>query len=472
MLGIPSRLTILAATAMAVGCSAPRHAEFTRAYQAGDLVGAEAIVDELIADDGGAKLEDVTASKGLSGDIDVGRKDTYLYLLEKASVRLAFDDPDTALDLLRRSRDVLDEKLGSSDVEGYFKAVLTDDRSIDYVGADYEHVLVPTYLALAEIVDGGQERLPYAFQISAKQEQIAQLDFGEGKDGQGYNPRKDYRRVPIGKYLEGVILEDERSFDEAEKAYLTALQMAGGSSPLIEAGIARCNGELRAEKGDGLLHVLYLGGRGPTLVESTSPVTELARTLAQIGAIFGGVDEGAFGQAPVPVPAVQVNDSNVPPLSVASEAGGLRTEPLMDVNRVALEQLEARMPWIVARAVVRRAAKQTAASVAADAAIEDPFANALTKIFATAALTGGERADTRSWTALPASFQATQTFLPAGVQLVDVGPLRGVPVRIRTGYASFLVVVQPNLALEPIVLVDRKSRVPEGARVDAPASFD
>lgn len=460
----------LAAALLLAGCSSVTIRDFERPWARGDFPAAEEVIDRLVAEESGAELEAVRASRGLGDEVRPQAGDTALFLLEKGMCRLAAGDGQTAIDVWRRARDVMDERFASTDLAGYFGAVLTDDRSIAWVGADYEHLLVRTVIALADLVEGGEDALPFAFQISEKQEEIAGSTFGDDRDEQGnyrgYNPRKAYKRVPIGKYVEGVVLESERSFDEAAKAYATAGELAGGSA-LCDEGVQRCTGELRGPAGSGSVHVFYLAGLGPDLVETTSPVTDLALTLAQIGAIFGRVDLGLLAQAPVPVPAVIARQASVPPLDLRAAGERALTRPLLDVTRVASEQLAANMPWILARAVVRRAAKATATDAATDQIRDDGLA-LITKLLANLVWTATERADLRHWTSLPAEFQAAHLYLPDGTHVLDLGGGMEAPVRVRTGYSSFVLVLRPDLGLPGAVLVDVPSRVEAGTAAPAP----
>ncbi len=460
------------ACALAIaGCSSLTIEAFEAPWAAGDFPAAEEAIDRLIAAESDAPLETVKESHGLALDVRADRDDTYLLLLEKGMCRLAFGDFDHAIDVWRRARDVLDSKLAANDLGGYFGAALGDDRAIDYVGADYEHVLVRTLIALADLMNGGEDAFAYAFQISEKQEEIAGLGFGDAYDERGnyigYDPRESFERVPIGKYLEGVILESQRSFDEGAKAFRSAAALAAaasgeqsGGAQLAREGVLRCEGELRGGEGTGSVHVFYLAGRGPALAETTSPITDTALFLAQIGAIFGAFDLGVIAQAPVPVPVVVARENFVPQLEVRLDDGVFATQPLLDVTHIAAQQLEANLPWIIARAAVRRTLKGTVSAVATDHLVQDDglalFLNLLANLFWTAT----EHADTRNWTSLPAQFQALHLYLPEGEHALDLGRGMLAPVRVRAGYSSFVLVLQPNLSLPGAVLVDVHSQVP------------
>ena len=76
--------------------------------------------------------------------------DAHLYALNQGIVDLALQAPKKTLEELRFARDRMDELGGRSFFES-FKSLFLDDRQLDYVGADYERVLVRAVLALADL---------------------------------------------------------------------------------------------------------------------------------------------------------------------------------------------------------------------------------------------------------------------------------------------------------------------------------
>jgi hypothetical protein len=326
----------------------------------GEFSAAEAALDERFADETGISNELLQQPKTLARAEDVADGNGHLLLLEKGMTRLGQGDPDGCIELLRRARDELDRRYATSAVEAV-KMTLSDDTARDYAGADYEHVLVRAMLAIADLLSGGQDAFAYAVQIGTKQEEILGSDFGEE---QGYKPREKYRRIAIGAYLEGVIQEAEHQPGEAARAYQRAKQY-GGDSPLLDAAIQRTVFGRFAREGCGVVHVFYLGGRGPHLIEGVDVATDQASKLAGIVIALLRDRGSAFLQAPIKVPVVAVTDRTLAPLAIGGDAiGNEFTTPLVDVNDVAIEQLDANLPWIQARALVRRGLKSFASAIA------------------------------------------------------------------------------------------------------------
>lgn len=462
----PRRTTvgILVAAATLTGCAshASKMELFSASWEVGDFVGADLAIDEVIAKESGTPVEVVTQSNGLAEEINPNKGDTSLFLMEKAMTRLALDDTDATIDLLRRSRDVLDPRHTSRSVTDFLKAVAVDDAVIDFSGADYEHIVLRTILTIADLMEGGADAFAYAIQIDEKQEEILGSDFGSGltdEDGEdvSYKPQEQYQRLPIGTYLVGLVLESRFDMSEASKAYSRADEWAGGS-PLIQTAYSESIGETRIEPGSGLVNVFYFGGRGPKLVAGRSDVSDTALLLAKVGVAIIEASVGPLAQTPVEVPIVQILDPIVPPLEIRSGSEFSATEMLLDVNTIAEQQREANMPWFVARAVLRRAFKAGVAAIAANQ-VDNEVASQLVSLFGNLALTAGERTDTRCWTTLPAQLQVARLRLPEGNHLIDLSEAGSTMIRVRAGRVSHIVVMRTDLLAPAIVRVDKFSRV-------------
>lgn len=324
--------TLLATFAVAVSvaaCRAPdqRIAPFADAWGAGDFTEAERKIDALVADEAGVEPKLVSETRALDPTIDPAKGDTFLFLQEKSMTRLAAGDTDGSIELLRRARDVLASRLQGSDIAGWLAAGIADDTFLQYGGADYEHVLTPAMLALFDLLEGGQDAYAYALQVGEVQESILGSTFGDDVDGKGngYNPRKTYQRVPLGAYVEGLVREREGYSSEAFKAYERARDW-GGAAPIVVEACERTSNGAYAPAGHGVVHVFRFAGRGPRLVQGTSPITDSALFLANVGSIVIGENVGLLGQMNVPIPIVMVGDVSIPELEI--RAGG-RSEELV-----------------------------------------------------------------------------------------------------------------------------------------------
>jgi uncharacterized protein len=448
---------------------------FSSAWNAGDYDSADAAIDGLISKASGVPSEVVHDSRGLSEAIDPREGDTALYLLEKAMTQLALGDFDACIDLLRRSRDTLDPRHVNRDASAFIGTVALDDGFADYVGADYEHIVLRSMLAIADLLNGGDDAFAYAIQIDEKQEQILGSDFGaelsEDENAVTYSPQEQYQRVAIGAYLLGLVQETKFMTDEGAKAYERALEWSGGVG-VVQDAYDEMSGASRIEQGTGLVHIIYLGGSGPVLVEGASPVSDLALALASIALVVLENEAGPLAQTQVRVPVVAVQDSFVPPITLRVGDRTVTTETLLDVNTVAQQQSDANMPWIVARAVLRRAFKAGVSKIAANQ-FDDRGAGELVNLLGNLLLTAAERADTRSWRALPAEIQIARVRLPEGEYVFELGGSASTGIRVRSGRTTHVVVLRPNLAAPATLLVDVYSRVQDAGDVpvtEAPAA--
>jgi hypothetical protein len=468
------RCFLLAGVAVATlclsGCAtfSSRNEALRGAYDAADFPAADAIVNGKIAEQSGIDEALVSRSNALDPTIDPLRKDTLVYLLDKGMTRLALDDPATAVRLFRTSRGALDANF-QNDTSGLLKelsAIFTDDTVRSYKGADYEHLMVRAMLALSDLVAGGGDAYAYAAQIGEKQEEIIGSPLGEVTQNgvkAGYRPREQYRRIALGAYLQGVIREEALDRDEAARAYERALSFSGGVSNLYSSALERVTGKRPTESGQGALHVFYFGGRGPYLGETRANPTDAAIRLAGLAAFLMTGNVALIAQAPVPVPVVLVSDPVVPPLSVQADGLEGATETLLDINRIAQEQLDANMPWIMARAILRRSAKAAVATAAGSAVgqgVNSDGAGMAVSLLVGLVSTATENADTRSWETLPAMIQALRLDLPAGEQTVRFGDLEERRIRIAPGRNSYVIVIRPSGYNPPAILIDRYSRIP------------
>jgi len=476
---LPRRRCVAAAalSVVAAACQAPdqRIAPFADAWGAADFGRAEEEIDELIAEEAGVEPALVTESHSLDEAIDPARGDTFLFLLEKSMTRLASNDTDAAIDLMRRGRDVLATRYVDSDVKGWLLSAVKDDTTLEYRGADYEHVLTPALLALVDLLEGGQDAYAYALQVGEVQETILGSTFGEDVDGEGngYNPRKQYQRLAIGAYVEGLVREREGYSSEAFKAYERAREWGGAVPVVVEACERTTNGVYAAPQ-HGVVHVIRLAGRGPRLVQGRSPMTDAALFLANIGSLLIGENIGTLGQMQIPVPVVSSPDMNAPELEIRADGQVVgATSTLLDVGAVAAQQIEANMPWILARAAIRRTVKAVGAKAvqdAADRSNNDQGVGLLLGVLTNLALTAGEKADTRNWTSLPARFQVARLEMPEGAHDLDLGSGMHASVRVAAGKDSYVVVVQPDLSKAGVVLVDVYSSQPAPAAPETPAA--
>lgn len=354
------------------------------------------------------------------------QRESDLLKLNQSIIELCSGNSRQSEKLLREVRDSFDQIERQRLAKHSEKALsmLTDDNTVAYEGEDYEKVLIRVFLALSNLMHGGDDAQAYALQIGQKQNEI----IGQGKtkkpseDDKEINLKSSYRQVAIGPYLIGLLREEtHRDYDDAARAY----QAVSLWEPQFSQGIKDLN---RARHGvhsapnNGVVYVFGLVGGGPYKIQRNSEVTQEALFWTSFFLSFVGKHTVTPGVAPVMVPVVVRPREVVPSLvvSVDGKRSG-ETETITDIGRMAEEQFEAIYPQIIARAVLRRALKKGILYGAKEASDANPWVGLAMDL-------GGivweamETADTRCWNLLPAEIQVVRLELPTGVHHLTLQP--------------------------------------------------
>ena len=400
----------------------------------------------------GASYEKLTGLSRKDG------RNEHLHLLERGMVSLALERPADAVRDLRLARDRLDDRSGT-DYGGWLRSVMLDDRQLAFQGADYEHVLVRAMLALADLADGNSEDAgAYALQVASRQREL--IESFRARDGS--LPKSTYSQVAFGSYLKAIIDEEALKFDLAKIQFEKVKSIEPRFSP-IDSDIERVTSGHHSKKGNGVVHVLALVGRGPFRVEVDERVTRASLAIAH------HIWASSRGRAVIPnisrvkIPAVAVYEDNPTEVHVTVDGSSSgATALLADIEALALEEFETIREHIVARAFLRRAFKITATQLAVEAANKNRADGEYRDgdVLRDLAISGVgllwsalERADLRCWSLLPASFQALRIELPEGEQSISLGAARkgvgagarrDVRVRVQDGYNTYVVAIFPS----------------------------
>lgn len=444
-------VALFGAIATLVGCAS--EADYRKPYFDNKLEVAEAAIHANLA--AGAGLSAATADFAFPRQFNVAQGDQCLMALEKGMLCLAQSQPDLATRWFEQARQVLDARFHSFDVSDLLATLLIDDMAADYQPADYELVLVNFMAALSELVGGGVDAYAYSSQIGRVQTAIAGSDLGQDLS---YEPRKLYKSVAVGAYLQGIV-QERRGHPDALTSFKRAQTYAGGAVPVIEDAIARLEGTTTIAEGHGVLHVFYLAGPGPDLTTESFEITPQVQQIAQTLLQKSEQQFGAFGALPVKsaTPAAALGEIAPLTTAVVGSATAHVTHPLMDVNLAAAQYYSAMRPLRLAAKVARFAIRAVAAKQATDEVSADDIWGL---VFAAGAAVV-ERDDLRNWKLLPASIQATRIELPIGAQQVRFDQLEPVTVNVDRQSDTYAVVLRPKLDAPPIVLVSANGFVPE-----------
>ncbi len=440
---IRSRLIWIACLSLgSTACSGISIDEVRDAYFRGDYATAGQLVTELQEDDS---------------------SNSHVWALERGMVELACEKPGEALRELRFARDRLDE-LAGSDFGGWLGSMLFDDRQLDYQGSPYEHVLVRALLSVCDLMNGGNDARAFALQV--RQRQIEILEEFKGPDDKPL-PETAFKLVAFGSYLAGILYEEDYLFDQARQSFEKVLELEP-DFPFAEADLQRITEGQPSQKGNGVVHILAMVGRGPYRIESDEPVTQAAVAIAQvIWAIYR--DRATIPNITrVKIPALAYHADNPSEAHVYVDGEAIGTTALVtDVERTARQEFDAMKDYIVARAVVRRVFKVGVTEGAKEAVNDDKNPWIDLGISAVGALwTALEAADLRCWSLLPANFQVMRIELPEGEYEITiragrggqaVGPPQTVHIYVRDGYNTYVAPLLPTLNGGPTPLTSERA---------------
>lgn len=406
-------------------------------------------------------------------ELERDSSDRQVYQLERGIVELARHEPQESERALRAARDRLDE-LETDDPLSWFAAVLLDDRQLPYSGADYEKVLVRAVLAVANLMHGGRDAAAYALQVLEKQQEIIR----SFEDENGYNPKRAYKLVAFGSYLRAILLENDPVKLATARREFERVKRLEPDFPFADADLERAAHGKHSEKGNGVIHVIAMVGKGPFRVEVEEPVTSRVLALAQ--AIWGHLRKRAvlpnITAVKIPAMAYWRDNPTETHVSVDGRAAGA-TATVTDVELTAAREFAAMRNHIVARAVLRRAFKIAVTEGVREAIRKDSKEYDEGELFKDLAVsilgmvwTGVEQADLRCWSLLPASFQVLRLEVPAGRHELTiraglhgrpVGAPQTVHVMVRDGYNTYVLVQTPTLHGGPEPLTSEPA-FPEG----------
>lgn len=373
-------------------------------------------------------------------------EDAAVVALDRATVALAAGRPGDAQRLLRGVRDEFD-RMEAGDPGAALAMLARDDVSRDYPGEDHEKVLVRAMLAVADLLEDGDDAEAYALQVAAKQREIVLA----AAAADGTNPKASYPQVAFGSWLRGSLREaTHRDYDDAARSYAELVSWQPDFAAGREA-LERARGGAHSARGHGVVAVIALVGHGPFKADVVEEPSTLALAIAgeMLVGPFAGVLPATV--APVRVPRAVSAPGRAAAVGIAvAGRPPARTETVTSVSRLALEQHEALRPSLVARAVARRALKTgTVVGVKQGLGLDGTLPGVAVDV-AGLAWQATERPDTRCWGLLPDAIQVARLELPAGDHRLDLAAVDGaghpfggrgpLPVTVADGRTTYVVV--------------------------------
>ncbi|MFG0263691.1 MAG: COG3014 family protein [Rhodopirellula sp. JB055] len=393
--------------------------------------------------------------------------------LDLAMVDLSVGNATSAEQTLRELRDEFDSSLKVAPLHEA-ASMVTDDTARKFRPAGYEQVMIRTMLAMCSLVRDGDDAESYINQAAMLQTKLQQEHderrssvFGEAiADTLTANPHQELALAP---YLRGVLREENlHDLDDARRNYQLVSAIRPNFLPAAD-DLKRATEGMHSQPGHGALYVFALVGRGPVLEAVEAPTTTAAMTVANALMLNQQNKEDDVATLPkitsVKVPSVVIPPSDVAAVTVASyiptgpdtlplyELHGA-TQPLTDVAGMVKQQVDAEMPWTIARGIIRQGGKELAvASARKNLGLTGP-AGTMFQFATSTAWTATETADTRCWGLLPREIQVLRAELPAGDHTVEFAPVRydgqpiaspsQVPLRIHNAKNTYVLVVAPT----------------------------
>lgn len=378
-------ISLLFSTILFTGCSTSvYHREvYIPAYQTGNFPQAEK-----------------TLTKALSKQTCLQSQDTVCLLLDRATTRFAMGDIKGSIEDFQKAIEAIDYYNQSSTAEMLGQVLLQDEIGA-YCGEDFEQILARVYFALALFQKGDNSN---AFAILRQAEEIQQ------KKKEIYRKDKltesfELVENPLAKYLMAAILEKRRDFSNASILYQQAAALSGNSSlysPLPSLG-----------PNEKLATVLVVGhnGNAPFKVSGTSDASVASMLALEILLSTQRVDPAVSSLTGIPVPILMQNYLSNPSALFANVGGEKKNmSPIYDITATAYEQLQQKMPIIVARGAARMALRRGTVAYMQD---KDPCLGAIMDM-AMLVANANTSADTRAWSTLPSRIDIARFDIPAG----------------------------------------------------------
>lgn len=388
------------------------------------------------------------ARMALAATMEQDRKLADVARLELAVVELTAGNPTAADALLRESRDAFDQR-DPPEVIPTVGSLITDERDMPYDAASYEDVMLRSILSIASLMSDSGDAESYAMQAQMRQLQLAQAAEERGLENVG----EVYQPLALAPYIRGVIREaTHHDYDDASRAYQLVAQWEP-SFAAAQSDILRASQGTHSQPGHGVLYVFALVGRGPQRVADVADATGPALLIAD--RLVAATTEYAIPPtlAPIPIPRVTVPHSRATCVGIrVPGAPPAQTVAVTDVGGLAVRQIEAEMPWTVARGVVRRVVKKAIVATTIDSVSGGNPALDFGGSLLGSVWEATEKPDLRCWSLLPREIQVSRIELPAGKHRFSAAAIgagtRDVGVEaevvIRDGTNSYVLVAAPD----------------------------
>lgn len=340
------------------------------------------------------------------------RLDRLLYLLDTGTI-LHFDSQHEASNRNFMEAEVLIQQLDRISITEETASMLSNDEAKPYKGEDHEKIMISVYIIMNFLAL--QQWESAQIEVRKIQEKLEVLRRNEGQK---------YTEDPFASYLSGLVFEAQGQFDSAYIDYKKVHELQP-DFPLVKDDLLRLSQRLNftddydqwvkafgkhslnkeAEKNSEEVIFIYAAGKSPRKLAHQSSANSV-----MIGyMVAGGIGAAAGGDFLIPIPRYKNRPYSIQQIRVSQNAQEIaQSAEVENLEEVAQQSLKDRVGREVAKSLLRLASK---------AKMQDEIRKSLG---GTAGLIAGigfslsQKADTRSWLTLPASWQIAKARLPFG----------------------------------------------------------
>lgn len=288
--------------------------------------------------------------------------------------------------------------------------LLVSDTVKQYKGEDFENVLINAYLAMNYALMGKREdALVEAKRVNRK----LYLMVTDGK--------RKYKQNAFARYLSGILYEADRNWNDANVDYRLAAELLP-ELPGIGRDLWAMANKLKNREDMTSLEKKY-ELTSEDLAEAKKRVSPTRP--AEIVVIFQNgispkkIPEPQFPSVPKFVPRFNpVSGGEVVVSGEAGEIARAKTNPLMNIEEVAIENLKEKWGGILAKKIAGVVVKSAIGSV-----IDSKTGNSGLGSLVALALYASDQADTRSWNLLPRDLQIARLSVEPGTYSVGLQPI-------------------------------------------------
>ncbi|MBA3722824.1 MAG: hypothetical protein H0W88_10560 [Parachlamydiaceae bacterium] len=389
---------ILSCTSCASTVLLSKRGSYLRSYQTGNFEQAEYDLDLIV--DKEIPERQYTQSKNASW-----------ILLDRATTRFAMGKTEEAVQDYAAAMESLDYYGQDLPTERAAQIMLQDETGA-YQADDFEQMLARVYFALA-LLHQGDESNAYAILRQVEEYQQEKLSIYEKV------PFTKHYRIPtngLSKYLFAALLEKRGDKTNANILY----NEADSLNPSNESSdVCTCKKENQAT-----ILVLCHNGNAPYKISATSCGSVASAVALEVILATNRIDPAISTMTGIPVPALQQWPNSSPsPTYVSINGRNKPVLPFYSVTVAAINELNQKMPVIVARGAARLLMRRAAVGYLDN---QDRSLGILADI-TMCVINSNTRADTRSWTTLPAYIDLARFNVDSGthdisIQVYDRGP--------------------------------------------------